>query len=51
MLERVQNRMVLGAVADQMLSVRRVAPGETEEREIVRFRAAARENDFVRFDA
>ena len=42
---------MLGAVADQMLSVRREAARETEEREVVRLRAAARENDLVRFDA
>ena len=51
MLERVQDGMMLGAVADQMLSLWCETPGQTEEREIVRFRAAARENDFVRFHA
>ena len=51
MFEGVQDRMMLGAVADQMFSVRRDAPGETEKREVVRLRAAARENDLVRFCA
>ena len=51
MLQRVQNGMMFGTVADQMLSLWRETPGETEEREVVRFRAAARENDFVRFHA
>ena len=49
MLQRVQNGMMFGAVADQMLSLWREAPGEAKEREVVRFRAAARENDLVRF--
>src|SRR5690348_5700366 len=31
-----------------MLSVRRKPPRETKEREVVRFRSAAGENDFVR---
>ena len=51
MLQRVQDGMMFGAVADQMLSLWCETPGETEEREIVRFRAAARKNDFVRFRA
>ena len=48
MFERVKDRVMFGPVADQVLSVRRSAPGETEQGKIVRFRPAARENDFVR---
>src|SRR2546423_5885044 len=48
MFEGVQDRVMLGAIADQMLSVRRAAARETKQREIARLGAAAGENQFVR---
>jgi hypothetical protein len=51
MLERVKHGMMLGAIADQMLSVRRMVPSQAEDRQVIRFRPAARENNLVRFRA
>jgi hypothetical protein len=48
MFKGVQNGVVLCAGADQMPPAIRVGPSEAEDSEIVRFRPAARENQFVR---
>ena len=51
MFERVQDRVMFSARANQMTTARRVRAGESEHGEIVRLRSAARENQLVRFRA
>ena len=48
MLERFQDSVMLGAGADQMPAAIRMRASQTEHREIIRFRAAAGKNQFVR---
>ena len=47
MLERLEHRVVLGGAGDEMFAARRVRPCQADDREVVRLRAAAGEDDFM----
>ena len=51
MFERLQDRVMLGAGADQMTAASGVRASESEHRQIIRFGSAAGKNEFVRFRA